>query len=201
VVQVRRVLVGAAVAVAAVVGVPSAASGSCAIEPTVGGGIAIADVVFVGTVVDTDNHGRYATFAVDEIWKGAVDARVAVRGGPPDPDPGGENGRFVASSVERRYEVGMRYLVTASNGDMHTGDEGVLSDNNCSGTTEWDESLAQYRPIDAVTVAPEGSDDSPSYLLIGATTVLVAGGCLYLLFRRGSLAHRAREDDEAASRE
>jgi hypothetical protein len=46
---------------------------------------------------------------------------------------------------------------------------------------------------------PEGGDDSPPYVMIALTTVLVAGGCLYLLFRRGSLAYRARQDDERSS--
>ena len=42
-------------------------------------------------------------------------------------------------------------------------------------------------------------DDSPPYVMIALTTVLVAGGCLYLLFRRGSIAYRARQDDERSS--
>lgn len=42
-------------------------------------------------------------------------------------------------------------------------------------------------------------DTSPPYVMIALTTILVAGGCLYLLLRRGSIAHRAREDDERPS--
>jgi len=42
-------------------------------------------------------------------------------------------------------------------------------------------------------------DTSPPYVMIALTTVLVAGGCLYLLFRRGSLAYRARQDEDRPS--
>jgi len=196
-VNVRRVLVGLLVATSPMLVAPTTASASCVVVPSVEGGLALADVVFVGTVVELDNHGRYATFAVDELWKGSVDAEVEVRGGPPDP-PGADNGSFVVSSIERRYELGTRYLVTAFEGDQHTGDEGGLSDNNCSGTAEWSEELAQFRPVDAIMMTPDGSD-APPYVLIALTTVFVAGGCLYLLFRRGSLAYRARQDEETTS--
>ncbi len=39
-------------------------------------------------------------------------------------------------------------------------------------------------------------DTSPPYVMIILTTVFVAGGCLYLLFRRGSIAYRARSDEQ-----
>jgi hypothetical protein len=48
---------------------------------------------------------------------------------------------------------------------------------------------------------PDAEDDSPPYVMIALTTVLVAGGCLYLLFRRGSIAYRARQDEERSSEE
>lgn len=44
--------------------------------------------------------------------------------------------------------------------------------------------------------APSTDESSPPYVMIALTTVVVAGGCLYLLFRRGSLADRARDDSE-----
>ena len=40
------------------------------------------------------------------------------------------------------------------------------------------------------------TDSSPPYAMIALTTVFVAGGCLYLLFRRGSIAYRAREEED-----
>jgi LPXTG-motif cell wall-anchored protein len=48
-------------------------------------------------------------------------------------------------------------------------------------------------------VLPRTGDSSPPYVMIALTTVLVAGGCLYLLFRRGSLAHRARQDEDGTA--
>jgi hypothetical protein len=174
------------------------ANADCAAEPTASGGIATADVVFVGTVIDVANSGRYATFAVEEVWKGSADDEVVVHGGPPDPS----GDEFVTSSAERRYELGLRYLVTAYDNDIYTGAGGVLGDNTCSGTTVWTDSLAGLRPTDATIVerdqaiVPRTHDRTPPYLMIILTTVFVAGGCLYLLFRRGSIAYRARGDEQ-----
>jgi hypothetical protein len=63
--------------------------------------------------------------------------------------------------------------------------------------------LAQVGSAPATTTDAEqpilpssNEDDSPPYVMIALTTVLVAGGCLYLLFRRGSIAYRARQEDE-----
>ena len=44
--------------------------------------------------------------------------------------------------------------------------------------------------------AQHPTDSSPPYAMIALTTVFVAGGCLYLLFRRGSIAYRAREEED-----
>jgi hypothetical protein len=171
------------------------AGADCAALPTPSAGMEMAAVVFVGTVVELGNGGRYATFAVEEQWKGSVAGEVEVRGGPPPPS---------MSSVERTYDLGARYLVTAFEGDSYTGDD-VLSDNACSGTTPWDESLTQLRPADATVVErdqpilPRTNDSAPPYLMIALTTILVAGGCLYLLLRRGSMAYRARLDEEPPS--
>ena len=80
------------------------------------------------------------------------------------------------------------------------GDNDVHVDGR-PGTIE----LAQYRPgrCDDRRARradrsrdPRDGDDSPPYVMIGLTTVLVAGGCLYLLFRRGSIAYRARQDED-----
>jgi hypothetical protein len=197
----RRTLIGMLVVVAFVV-IPRPAAASCTLEPTVQAIMPIADYVFVGTVVELDESGKYPTFVVEEQWKGSVDEEVEVRGGPPDP-PGGD-GRFMSASTERRYQLGTRYLVTAFQGDSFTGEADAIGDNNCSGTTEWNESLARHRPVGATfidhdqPILPRTNAGSPPYLLIALTTILVAGGCLYLLFRRGSLTDRARLERETA---
>jgi hypothetical protein len=47
------------------------------------------------------------------------------------------------------------------------------------------------------SIPPQTTHDrSPPYVMITLTTVFVAGGCLYLLFRRGSIAYRARGDEQ-----
>lgn len=162
--------------------------------------------VFVGTVVELANGGRWPTFAVEEIWAGDVPTpEVEVFGGPPS--PGGE--KFAVSSVERRYDLGSRYVVTPttdSYGFSGSRDLDAFADTNCSSTTLWDASLAQFRPATATTIEQDQpilprtqEDDSPPYVMIALTTFLVAGGCLYLLFRRGSIAYRARQDEERSS--
>ena len=67
--------------------------------------------MFVGTVVSTTNAGRWATFAVEEVWNGDVGDTVVVKAGPA---PTGDPTRFSASSVDRTYEPGTRYLVDAN---------------------------------------------------------------------------------------
>lgn len=80
----------------------------------------------------------------------------------------------------------------------------------------WTPAMAEQRPTDAIVVAQPASvepepwpevdggasaaDDAPRYVLIALTTILVAGGCLYLLFRRGSIGDRARQDGTGADR-
>jgi hypothetical protein len=206
-----RVLLGLAVVAVAVIAAPRTALADCAATPVVGGAMDLADTVFVGTVVELDNNGKYATFAVEEVWKGPIGDEVEVRGGPADQPGAGES---VSSSAERRYDLGTRYLVTAYQGDTHAGDPAespalraaAYSDNICSGTGVWTDDLARLRPTTATIIERDepiqprtNADSSPPYVMIALTTVLVAGGCLYLLFRRGSIAYRARQDGDSSS--
>jgi hypothetical protein len=69
-----------------------------------------------------------------------------------------------------------------------------------------DGALPQVRLGTATTIEQDqpigpaaNEDSSPPYVMIALTTVLVAGGCLYLLFRRGSIAYRARQDEDRSS--
>ena len=97
--------------------------------------LAQADVVFVGTVQVLVNQGRTATFAVEEQWHGErLPATVHVHGGPDDPNS--------ASSVDRSYDAGMRYLVAAYIVEQR------LTDNACSATQPWSEELLAFRPAD-----------------------------------------------------
>src|SRR5699024_10709686 len=122
----------------------------CAGPPTVEGELARADLAFVGTVTELTNAGRWATFTVDDLWKGDLDSpAVDVHAGPAD--PGG--GVISASSVDRTYELGVRYLVFAydptSHGYLPTWGTSGFEDNNCSGTQPYSSSLDTFRPADA----------------------------------------------------
>ena len=120
-------------AVGLVVVGPSAALASCATAPrSAEDAVLFGDVVFVGTVLRTENDGRWPTVRVEERWKGARDLAdtVVVRGGP---EPG------TATSIDRTFLPG-RYLFVV------TAPDGILTDDACSGTRPWTEDLAVLRP-------------------------------------------------------
>lgn len=111
----------------------SATLASCATAPrSAADSVLFGDVVFVGTVLRTENDGRWPTVRVEERWKGARDLAdtVVVRGGP---EPG------TATSVDRTYLPG-RYLFVV------TAPGGILTDDACSGTRPWTDDLAALRP-------------------------------------------------------
>ncbi len=122
------------------------AAASCAAPISITDALAHADIVVVGTVTATRSHDRIATVTVEETWKGAVGTTFEVFGGP---DRDNE-----ATSVDRTYQVGQRYLLFASEPAAHGNAAifgGRYEDNSCSTTQIWDPALAQYRPATAVT--------------------------------------------------
>lgn len=137
------------VAVGLTFGFAGAAYASCIYdERSTDQQIADARVVFVGTVIDVANRNRTATFRVEEVWKGgSLPESVKVIGGPED-----EN---AFSSVDRPFELGVRYLVFPG------GESPDFTDNNCSPTREWSEDLAKYRPGGAGGPASPGPSTQP----------------------------------------
>lgn len=132
---------------AAALTVPRGVAASCIAPPPLPQAIEQAEVVFVGTVVDLTNNDRTAAFKVDAIWKGEVDAVVTVVGGAVGPN--------VASSVDRTYVLGTRYLVFP-----HPAN-GQLTDSSCSLTQPYTDDLAAFRPDDArVPSRPSGPSSS-----------------------------------------
>lgn len=130
-------------------GAPSPASASCLAPPELGVAIAEADAVFVGVVVDVSNRQRNAVVEVEEVWKGEVDERVEVRGGP--------QGNNVVSSVDTAYKEDERYLFIPYEG---SGDS--FRDNACTSTQPYEDDLADLRPADAAAPAspsPSGTDE------------------------------------------
>jgi hypothetical protein len=158
---------------------PSAAPvlASCAMPVPIEQAMREADSVFVGTVTQVSNSGRWAIVAVEEVWAGPDLTRIVeVRGGAEG---------NAASSVDRTYANGGAYLfvVSVSNG--------TLNDNACSATTEMAPDLVALRPASArqpVDPAPEpGSDTSfdlglllPPAALVVATGLVVFGAALVL---------------------
>lgn len=123
------------VAIAAVILASTSAAASCAAPPALGAHLAMADAVFVGTVVELSNADRTAVVSVEEIWYGpALDATVTVHGGPEHAG--------MATSVDRTYAAGRKYLFAV------TVSEGLFEDNSCSATREWTPGLADLRPSD-----------------------------------------------------
>lgn len=106
-------------------------------------------LVFVGTVTATSNGGRNATVTVEEIWKGTgIAETVEVFGGA--------QGANVASSVDRSYETGTRYLFAP----YEVSPEGIYRDNICTPTRTYVDKLERLRPDDAVILASD--EPSPS---------------------------------------
>jgi hypothetical protein len=187
------------------------AGASCAGDASIAVAVAGGGPVFVGTVVSTTNRGRWATFAVEEVWSGDVADTQVVKAGPP---PTGDAGSFSGTSADRSYEIGGRYLVTASAGPgpFPLG-PGELQDNACSATKLWgtadDEArpatvriMARSEPIEILGATPEPTSGDDG--LLTKSRVGQAGGviaivalialCLWLFFRRGSINHRAEVD-------
>jgi hypothetical protein len=148
------------------------AAASCVVWGTEEEMLRDAEVAFVGSVQAVANAGRWATVAVEEIWIGpALAPIVEVRGGA---------GPGQASSVDRSYTAGTRYLIVASIQD------GALTDNACSLTAPWAPDLARLRPATArLPVAAEGEPAGeragldPGALLVPGVVVLALGGVVF----------------------
>jgi hypothetical protein len=146
---VNRLLVRIAAAVAIVasvlVGSAGPAVASCVWLGPLEETIKDAELAFVGTVASVANSDRWATVAVAEVWIGPdLPPVVEVRGGP---------GPGTASSVDRMFRAGVTYLF------VPRLSEGVLSDNSCSLTTEWNADLSTLRP--ATARVPIGAEPDP----------------------------------------
>ena len=94
-----------------------------------------------------------------------------------------------ATSVDRTYRVGTRYLVFAFEPAAHNSPGtfgGRYEDTNCSTTQSWTDSLAQFRPTTATIVpppttsapatrpaAPERAGTTPWFIGVAAVATVV----------------------------
>lgn len=180
---VRTVLVGlVAASFTALSALPAAAS--CAMpEGTLQQRLDRADIAFVGTVTSTKSDGRLARVAVEEVWRGQVGPDATVMGGEVRP--------FSASSVDRQYETGARYLFVPADGDGAT-----FADNACSDTVAWEADLEELRPETVTMISDDqrregsGADTGQNVGLpaiawtLGSAAVALLGIVIVGVFRR-----------------
>ena len=138
------ILAATALAAVALLAAPRAVQARC-VEPTpIEEAVRTSDVVIVGTVTAVAEEGTRATVQVEEIWRApatlAIEPEVLVHGGP--------GGR---TSVDRTFEAGTRYLFTIT-----LGEDGRLTDSQCSSTMVWDAKLVPLRPAGAIQPQPGG---------------------------------------------
>ncbi|HSL97300.1 MAG TPA: hypothetical protein VK831_01890 [Candidatus Deferrimicrobiaceae bacterium] len=138
------------------------------------------DVVLVGTVLATAEAGRWASVVVHEVWRGPdLPEELLVKGG---------DGGNMWTSIDRTYEVGVRYLFALTNGDG-----GALRDNACSATTEWTDDLTTLRPADARTPTGEASADVAGIDLGGIVPVILVVAVVAAVLLGAGLVARGRE--------
>ncbi len=166
-------LVGAP-AVHASCGVPVRPGG----QQTIQGWLDTAPLVFVGTVVGTTNNNRVARVQVESVWKGEVPSTVTVAGTP-------ELGS-AATSVDRTFNVGQRYLFVPSSGSS------PFQDNSCSATQPYSSQLDGFKPATAhpPTAGSDGLDPTglafaPGWVWPAIPLLAIVGGvAAWLLIRR-----------------
>lgn len=159
----RRFLLVAALALTASIGGATTAQASCGVLPgtTLAGQIDAAPTAFVGTVIGTSNNDRVARVRVESVWKGpAIPTFVTVSGTPEESS--------AATSVDRTFAVGKRYLFVPSTGSS------PFQDNSCSATQTYSPQLDGLKPVTAQAPAPgsDGLDPTGSSLPAWAWPVL-----------------------------
>ena len=165
---------------------PITAAGAAPLQAQLDG----AAVVFIGTVVGTSNSDRLARVKVETVWKGdGVPTYLTVSGTPA--------GGGAATSVDRTFRVGHRYLFAPYSGPS------PYQDNNCSPTQEYSSSLDALRPSTAHLPAPgsDGLDPTGLAFLPLSTWVLASVVVLAGVVLLGTLLVRSRPGRLQASRQ
>jgi hypothetical protein len=143
--RLRRIVALSIVSTAALFAGPAVALADCMAPPPFDEAVKTADIILVGTVTATINGNRWATVAVEEIWRGPdLPVALQIKGGPD---------ANAASSVDRAFEVGQRYVFfpyfEADSEPLPGVPAGALADNSCTSTQVWNDELAAFRPADA----------------------------------------------------
>lgn len=177
-----RLVIAASVALALAMVAPAAWADCAQDDRSLQQQVDEAGYVFVGTVTEVTNRGRTATFDVDEVWArpsdgATVGSQVVVHGGPDEPNS--------ASSVERTFEPGARYLV------FPHAEDGRFTDDICTPTKRWTQELADARPATAREIDDDpdlrsvATATSTPWIVIGVTVlVVVVAGAVVVARRR-----------------
>jgi hypothetical protein len=173
----RLAFAGSVALGALVASAPGAVLADCAEPPAIERAVTTADIVFVGTVTNVTNSGRWAEVSVGAVWRGPDQpSTLVVRGGPEG---------NTATSVDRSFEAGVTYLFVPYL-DPATN---TLADNICTSTTQWRAELDDLRPSDArppIGSTPAGSGFDLTPLLPIGVAVIVFGVLLGIgLLARG----------------
>jgi len=141
-------------------GGPARVAASCEGSPDFDVAVLQGEVVFVGTVIRTENDLRWALVRIEERWQGADDLplEVWVRGGP-------EGGSSTA--IDRAFSP-TRYLFVG----RRAGND--ITDDICSATTAWTPDLARLRPANVSPAPDVESNRAPSYVDIARLLPIVA---------------------------
>ncbi|HEY8239393.1 MAG TPA: hypothetical protein VIF63_08145 [Candidatus Limnocylindrales bacterium] len=154
----RAALALAFLALPAILASPAITLADCMMPPPIEEAVKSAEIVFLGTVTNTANRDSWATVEIEEVWVGPdMPAEVLIKGGP---------GGNAATSVDRSFQVGLKYLFFPyidEGGEVRPGEvpelAGGLADNSCTSTQQWSPELEALRPADVR--APLGSSTTP----------------------------------------
>ena len=142
-----RALIVTVLALGVLVVGSAGAQASCVAPLSIRDQVASAGLFFVGTVIFTSDNDRVARVRVESIWRGPeLPTYVDVHGSP-------VSGPGAASSIDRKYSAGTRYLFVLYGADQ------PLQDNSCSGTQVYTAELATLAPAGARSPAPPTAGD------------------------------------------
>ncbi|HYI44543.1 MAG TPA: hypothetical protein VE174_03665 [Actinomycetota bacterium] len=137
------------------------ATAACAPLPPLRESLGEAQAAFVGMVVRTTDEDRKAVVNVESIWLGPrLPATVEVFGVP---DVAGSAEVSLATSEDRTFETGERYLFVPEN------TQPPFSDNACTATTLYTDDVARLEPDGAIS--PAGSRSATWIGLLAALAI------------------------------
>jgi hypothetical protein len=186
----RAAIVFVTVAVAAAVLAAPAAASCVMPQGSLKERLAKEKIVFVGTVANVQAQGRLAHVAVESVWRGDVEDEVEVTGGTLASN--------TASSVDRSFKTGERYLFVP-----YRGNGKKFEDSSCSDTQKWRPQLARLQPANARTTGEtpvdnssegpvRGTEGTPSDEGSGSLPWVAGGAAVVVLLLGGAVLLRRR---------